>query len=177
MNRVIRRPASACLDGRQGTAACVERMRRRGESAGFARIAAMLRKDAKIELLKKVPLFSHCNKKQLASIASLADLINVPAGRELITEGKPGLEFMVIVEGAGEVRRKGRKIDTLGPGDFIGEMALISRGPRNATVRTTTDTLLLAVTERQFWTLIEQAPEIQTSLLKALGQRLQSLGV
>jgi CRP-like cAMP-binding protein len=137
----------------------------------------MLRKDAKIELLKNVPLFSQCNKKQLASIARLADLITVPAGTQLITEGKPGLEFMVIVEGAGEVRRKGRKIDTLAPGDFIGEMALITGGPRNATVRTTTDTSLLAMTGRQFWTLIEQAPEIQTSLLKALGQRLQSLGV
>src|SRR6185369_16709909 len=104
----------------------------------------VLRKDAKIELLKNVPLFSHCNKKQLASIASLADLISVPAGTQLITEGKPGLEFMVIVEGSGEVRRKGRKIDTLAPGDFIGEMALITGGPRNATVRTTTDTSLLA---------------------------------
>jgi CRP-like cAMP-binding protein len=56
-------------------------------------------------------------------------------------------------------------------------MALISRGPRNATVRTTTDASLLVVTERQFWTLIEQAPEMQTSLLKALGARLQPLGV
>jgi CRP-like cAMP-binding protein len=84
---------------------------------------------------------------------------------------------MVIVEGGGEVRRKGRKIDTLAPGDFIGEMALITGGPRNATVRTTTDTSLLAVTGRQFWTLLEQAPGIQTSLLKAMGQRLQALGV
>ena len=137
----------------------------------------MIRKDAKIELLKNVPLFSQCNKKQLASIASLADLISVPAGTQLITEGRPGLEFMVIVEGGGEVRRKGRKIDTLAPGDFIGEMALITGGPRNATVRTTTDTSLLAVTGRQFWTLLEQAPGVQTSLLKAMGQRLQSLGV
>jgi CRP-like cAMP-binding protein len=143
----------------------------------FDTIATMLRKDAKIELLKNVPLFSQCNKKQLASIASLADLISVPAGTQLITEGRPGLEFMVIVEGGGEVRRKGRKIDTLAPGDFIGEMALITGGPRNATVRTTTDTSLLAVTGRQFWTLLEQAPGIQTSLLKAMGQRLQALGV
>ena len=143
----------------------------------FDTIATMLRKDAKIELLKNVPLFSQCNKKQLASIASLADLISVPAGTQLITEGRPGLEFMVIVEGGGEVRRKGRKVDTLAPGDFIGEMALITGGTRNATVRTTTDTSLLAVTGRQFWTLLEQAPGIQTSLLKAMGQRLQSLGV
>ena len=101
----------------------------------------------------------------------------MPAGTQLITEGKRGLEFMVIVEGAGEVRRRGRKIDTLGPGDFIGEMALITGDPRNATVRTTTATSLLAVSERQFWRLLEQAPEIQTSLLKALGARLQPLSV
>ena len=133
----------------------------------------MLRRDAKIELMKKVPLFSRCSKKQLAAIASLADLIQLPAGTKLISEGASGREFMVIVEGAGEVRRKGRKVDTIGPGDFIGEIALIVGGPRNATVLTTTDTSVLAVTARQFWTLLEEAPEIQSSVLKALGERLQ----
>jgi CRP/FNR family cyclic AMP-dependent transcriptional regulator len=142
-----------------------------------SRIAAMLRKDAKIGLLKNVPLFSRCTKKQLAAIASLADLVHLPAGTELITEGAKGRQFMVIVEGAGEVRRKGRRIATIGPGDFIGEMALLSGGRRNATVTTTSDSSLLALTERQFWTLLEQAPEIQANVLKALGERLQPLGI
>ena len=137
----------------------------------------MLRKDAKLELLENVPLFALCDKKQLTAIASLADLVYLPAGTELIREGAPGREFMVIVDGAVDVRRKGRKINTLGPGDFIGEMALISGGPRNATVTTTADTSLLAITERQFWALLERTPEISTSLLKALGERLQSLAV
>jgi CRP/FNR family cyclic AMP-dependent transcriptional regulator len=137
----------------------------------------MLHRDQKIELMKNVPLFSRCNKKQLAAIASLADLIQVQAGTELITEGAQGREFMVIVEGAGEVRRKGRKISTLGPGDFIGEMALISGGPRNATVRTTSDASLLVVTDRQFWRLLDEAPGIQASVLRAMGERLQSLAV
>jgi CRP-like cAMP-binding protein len=137
----------------------------------------MLRKDGKIELLKTVPLFSRCNKKQLSAIASLADLVQLPAGTELITEGATGREFMVFVEGEGEVRRNGRKIDTLAPGDFIGEMALISGGPRNATVRTTSDASLLVVTARQFWTLLEDAPEIQSSVLKALGERLRAIAV
>ena len=135
----------------------------------------MLRKDSKIELLRKVPLFSRCNKKQLAAIASLADLVDLPAGTELIREGAQGREFMVIVKGAGDVRRKGRKIDTIGPGDFIGEMALIAGGPRNATVKTTSDTSLLVVTDRQFWSLLDHAPEIQRSVLEALGERLQPL--
>ncbi len=137
----------------------------------------MLRKDAKIELIKNVPLFSCCNKKQLAAIGSIADLIQVKAGTELITEGAHGREFMVIVEGAVDVRRKGRKINALGPGDFIGEMALISGGPRNATVTTTSGTSLLVVTDRQFWRLLKETPEIQTSLLRALGERLQPLAV
>jgi CRP/FNR family cyclic AMP-dependent transcriptional regulator len=137
----------------------------------------MLRKDGKIELLKTVPLFSQCTKKQMGAIASLADLIQLPADTQLITEGATGRECMVIVEGTGEVRRKGRKIDTLGPGDFIGEMALISGGPRNATVLTTSDVSLLVLTARQFWTLLEEAPAIQTSVLKALGARLQPVAV
>ena len=110
----------------------------------------MLRKDAKIELLKQVPLFSQCTKKQLAAIANVADLIGVPASTELIREGALGREFMVIVEGTVDVKRKGRKINSLGPGDFIGEVALISGGPRNATVTTTRKTSLLALTDRQF---------------------------
>ena len=70
-------------------------------------IVTMLRKDGKIALLENVPLFSRCSKKQLAAIANLADLIQMPAGTELITEGAPGREFMIIVEGTGEVRRAG----------------------------------------------------------------------
>jgi CRP-like cAMP-binding protein len=137
----------------------------------------MLRQDAKIELLKRVPLFSRCNKKQLRSIASLADLLDVSAGTELIREGVPGREFIVIAEGSAEVRRKGRRIATLGPGDFIGEVALISGGPRTATVQMTSDGLLLVLTEGRFWSLLEEAPEIGLRVLKSLGERLQPLTV
>jgi CRP-like cAMP-binding protein len=137
----------------------------------------MLHKDGKIELLKQVPLFSRCNKKQLAAIATLADLIDVPAGKLLVREGSLGRDFMVIVEGAVDVSRQGHKINVLGPGDFIGEMALISGAPRNATVTTTRPSSLLVVTERQFWDLLEQTPGMQMSVIKALGERLQSLAV
>lgn len=136
-----------------------------------------MRKDGKIELLKTVPLFARCSKKQIGAVASLADLIQLPAGTRLIAEGAAGREFMVIVEGTGEVRRKGRKIDTLGPGDFIGEIALIAGGPRTATVLTTSDASLLVVSARQFWTLLEQVPGIQAGVIKALGERLQPVAV
>jgi len=133
----------------------------------------MLHRDGKIELLKSVPLFSHCSKKQITEIAKIADLVEEPAGTELIREGTAGNEFMVIVQGAVDVRRKGRKINHLGAGEFIGEMALISGAPRNATVTTTEDSWLLVVTGREFWALLDRAPDLQKSLIKALGERLQ----
>ena len=137
----------------------------------------MLRKDGKIELLKQVPLFSQCSKKQLAEIASISTLIDLPAGTRLIREGAVGHDFMLIVQGAAEVRRKGRKINELGAGEFIGEMALISGAPRNATVTTSQDSSLLAVTDREFWDLLKRAPDLQVSVIKAMGERLQSLDV
>src|SRR5512132_2460303 len=118
----------------------------------------MLRKDGKIELLKRVPLFSHCSKKQLAEVATITTLIDLPAGTPLIREGAVGRDFMLIVQGAVEVTRRGRKINELGAGEFIGEMALISGAPRNATVTTSQDSSLLVVTDRGFWELLERAP-------------------
>jgi CRP/FNR family transcriptional regulator, cyclic AMP receptor protein len=132
----------------------------------------VLRKDAKVELLKRVPLFAHCNKKQLGRIAQLADLVDVEGGMELIHEGEIGHEFLVLVDGSGEVRRKGRKVDTLGPGDFVGEAALLTGSPRNATVKTTTPATLLALTSRSFWALLDESPDIQRSVLPAVAERL-----
>ena len=137
----------------------------------------MLRKDGKIELLKQVPLFSHCSKKQLAEIASITTLIDLPAGTPLIREGAVGRDFMLIVQGAVEVTRKSRKLNELGAGDFIGEMALISGAPRNATVTTSENSTFLVVTDREFWDLLERAPDLQVSVIKAMGERLQSLDV
>jgi CRP/FNR family cyclic AMP-dependent transcriptional regulator len=137
----------------------------------------VLRKDAKIDLLRTVPLFSRCNKKQLAAIASLADLIDVPSGMALVKEGAPDREFMVVVQGRADVKRGGRKINTLASGDFFGEIALISGGPRTATVVTTAPSALLVISERPFWSLLEQSPSIQSSVMRAMGERLRPLVV
>src|SRR5437763_5754815 len=81
---------------------------------------SMLRKDAKIELLKRVPLFERCSKRELAQIAALADELDLPSPRDLTREGAAGWEFIVLVEGAADVVSKGRKVNELGPGDFVG---------------------------------------------------------
>jgi CRP/FNR family cyclic AMP-dependent transcriptional regulator len=133
-----------------------------------------LRKNAKVKLIKSVPLFSSCSKKELEAIASQADELVVPAGKTLTKEGARGREFMVIVDGAADVRKKGRKINTLGSGDFLGEIALISGGPRTATVTTTAESDLLVLTDRAFRQLTRQMPSIHASVVKALSERLQA---
>jgi CRP/FNR family cyclic AMP-dependent transcriptional regulator len=133
-----------------------------------------LRKNAKVKLIKSVPLFSSCSKKELEAIASQADELVVPAGKTLTKEGARGREFMVIVDGAADVRKKGRKINTLGSGDFLGEIALISGGPRTATVTTTSESDILVLTDRAFRQLTKQMPSIHGSVVKALSERLQA---
>src|SRR5581483_11215674 len=107
-----------------------------------------LRKDAKVDLIKSVPLFSHCSKAQLAALAAEADELDVAEGTELTREGDRGREFMVLVEGTADVKRNGRRIARLGPGDFLGEIALISGAPRTATVTTTSAGRILVLTDR-----------------------------
>ena len=88
-----------------------------------------LHKDAKVELLKGVPLFAGCSKADLQRIASLADELDLGEGATLIREGERGREFIVVVEGTVQVTRKGKPLRALGPGDFIGEIALVADVP------------------------------------------------
>jgi CRP/FNR family transcriptional regulator, cyclic AMP receptor protein len=132
-----------------------------------------LRKDAKIELIRSVPLFSRCTKKELAVIASESYEFNPPEGTKLTKQGRRGREFIVIVEGSAEVVKNGRRVARLGPGDFLGEIALLCGAPRNATVTTTSPTRLLVLVDRAFTRVLEQIPSIRASLLRVLSERLQ----
>jgi CRP/FNR family cyclic AMP-dependent transcriptional regulator len=132
----------------------------------------MLRRDRKIDLLRRVPLFAGCSKKELGEVAQVADELDFRSGKTLIREGEPGREFFVLVDGTVEVRRKGRKIDTGGPGDFFGEMALLSDQPRNATVTTTSQVDALIVTARNFRALVESNPLIALKVMRAVAERL-----
>jgi CRP-like cAMP-binding protein len=131
-----------------------------------------LRKDAKVEMIGKVPLFAACSRSELGKVARLADEVDLRAGRALTREGEPGREFFVLLEGSAEVRRAGRKIRELGPGDFFGEIALVSNIPRTATVRTTAPTRALVIVNRDFRSLLEQSPKVQLKVLQALAERL-----
>ena len=132
----------------------------------------MFRKDAKIELLRRVPLFADCSKRELSEIAGLADEMHFSAGRTLIEEGKPGREFFVVVDGAVEIRRKGRRVALNDGWSFYGEAALLSGKPRNATVTTTTPVQALVINDRAFDRLLRDSPSIQRKILASLATRL-----
>ena len=133
-----------------------------------------LHKDAKIDLLKNVPLFAGCSKTELQRIASLADELDLGDGATLIREGERGREFIVIAEGTVKVTRNGKQLRELGAGDFIGEIALVADVPRTATVTATSPVRLLVVTDRAFRGLLEQMPSIAKKVLQSLGERLHS---
>ncbi len=132
----------------------------------------MLHKNSKIELLKRVPLFAGCSKKELAHIAMVPDEIDFKSGKSLIREGELGREFFILVDGTAEISRKGKAIDTAGPGDFFGEMALLADQPRNATVTTTSPVDALVVTARSFRDLIADNPLIALKVMRAVAERL-----
>ena len=131
-----------------------------------------LRPNAKIRLLKQIPLFGKLSRPELEGIAKIADEIDFREGKELAREGAAGREFFVIVEGDAEVTRGKRKLRRLGDGDFFGEISLIAKTPRNATITTTSPVRTLVITDRAFRQLLDHAPQIQIGVLTALAERL-----
>jgi CRP/FNR family transcriptional regulator, cyclic AMP receptor protein len=132
----------------------------------------VLRRNQKVELIRKAPLFSHVSKRQLEKIAQIADEIDLREGKEMTTEGARGREFFVLLEGSADVKKNGRRINRLGPGDFFGEIALVSDTPRTATVTATSPVRALVITDRSFKRLLRESPEIQEKVLSALAARL-----
>jgi CRP-like cAMP-binding protein len=132
----------------------------------------IVRRDEKVRLISRIPLFDACSQAELARIASITQQIDVPGGEVLIREGEPGELFFVLVQGSAEVRKGTRRVATLGAGDFAGEIALLTDAPRTATVRTTAPTTALRATRKGFAALLETSPAIQRKVSKALADRL-----
>jgi CRP-like cAMP-binding protein len=132
-----------------------------------------LRKDAKLDLLSNVPLFSECSKKELKEIALIADELDLPSGTVLIREGERGREFFVLVEGSLSVSKNGRRVTALGGGTWVGEMALLADRPRNATVTATSPVHVLVITGRAFQGLVKRSPTIALKVLASVSERLR----
>jgi CRP/FNR family cyclic AMP-dependent transcriptional regulator len=130
------------------------------------------RAPSKIDVLNRVPLFAGCSKRSLNEIAKIADEIDLPAGKELIREGEPGRQFFVLLDGAAEVRRKGRTINTLGPGDFFGEISLVTERPTTAAVTLTEDANALVISRPAFRRMLLAQPAVQLQVLETLADRV-----
>jgi CRP-like cAMP-binding protein len=132
----------------------------------------VLGRDAKTKEIARVPLFGRCSKRELAMIAGIADEIDLRKGKVLTKEGEQGREFFVLLDGKVEITRGGRRRDILEAGDFLGEIALVSRSPRTATATATTPIRVLVIRDQEFRSLLVRVPAIQTKVLEALADRL-----
>jgi CRP-like cAMP-binding protein len=133
----------------------------------------MSRRDAFLNHLAQVPLFSALSKKELQLVARRAEDVKVDPGRILVSEGSTGSEFFVIIEGTATVSRHGRKVASLGPGDAFGELALLDKAPRNATVTAQTEMELVVLGQREFGGLIDEVPGFARKLLAGMARRLR----
>jgi len=129
------------------------------------------------EQLASVPLFSALSKKDLGVVARSVDEVDVEAGRTLVTEDRTGHEFFLILDGEAVVHRNNRKVALLGPGQWFGEMALLDRGPRTATVVAATDMRLLVLAQREFAGLLDSMPGFAAKILNGVAHRLRESDV
>jgi len=125
-----------------------------------------MKPDTKLDTLRRLPLFAGVSARELRAVSKVMDEIDVPAGYTLTREGEQGHELVFIVDGSAEVSRAGRRINRVRDGDIVGEIAVLTRGERTATVTTTAPTRAFVVTARDFWTLLERVPSLRFKVLE-----------
>jgi len=131
--------------------------------------------DPKVDLLKSIPLFEGLGERELEQIARLVDEIDVRAGRVLMRQGETGSEMFIVVSGSFTIDRNGNVIRECGAGAALGELAILSEGPRSATVTANEPGSLLVVGHREFHALLDVAPGISRHLLETLARQLRAL--
>jgi len=132
-----------------------------------------LTKNDKIELIKRTPLFAECTRAELIEVALSADEREAREGARLTEEGRRGREFFMLVEGSVTVERAGKKLTDLGPGDWFGEIAILTYKPRTATVTATAPVRLLVISDNAFRRLVETTPRIALKVLRSVAARLE----
>ena len=132
-------------------------------------------KDAHLDHLASISLFSALSRKELQRVARASDAVDVKESHELTRQGDVGREMFVIVDGTATVKRNGRKIGTAGPGSAIGELSLLDKGPRTATVTADTDCRVLVLGAREFAAVLDDVPGITHKIMAALAERIREL--
>ncbi len=138
-------------------------------------LTAMASKKAYVDHLRNVPLFQSLSQKDLEKIAKAGDEVTMPAGSLIIDQGQTGREAFVILSGTVGVKRNGKRMSTVGPGNIVGELSLLDHGPRTATVVCETDCTFLLLDQRRFLGVIEDVPAIAQKLLRSLASKIRDL--
>jgi CRP-like cAMP-binding protein len=134
-----------------------------------------LTKRQRSALLRQVWLFEQCSSRELAQLESVLTEVAVPIGRELACQGADGREFIVLVEGKADVTRDGTHLATLGAGDFFGELSLLDKQPRTATVTTVEPSRVLVMTAPAFNALVRTISSVDHKMLVVLARRLREI--
>lgn len=135
----------------------------------------MAGRDAYLDHLGSIGLFSALSRKELSRVAKASDEVTVKAGHELARQGDVGREMFVLVKGEATVKRNNRKITTIGPGAAVGELSLLDRGPRTATVTCDTDCTVLVLGAREFTSLVDEVPGLSHKILSRLAAWVRDL--
>jgi CRP-like cAMP-binding protein len=130
-------------------------------------------RDVFIDHLQNIAMFSACSKRDLQLVARRAEDVHVPAGKVLVNEGETGHEFFVILDGTARVTRHGKRVATIGAGAAFGELALLDKAPRNATVIAETPMELVVLGQREFAGIIDEVPGFARKLLAGMANRLR----
>ena len=129
---------------------------------------------APTELLRKVPLFADLGRRELDQIAGSMKERNFEEGKTLTAEGEGGVGFFVIEDGRAKVSVRGQERGELGPGDYFGEIALISEGSRTATITAETPVKAWGMTMWDFRPLVENNAALSWKMLQAMAKQLRS---
>jgi CRP-like cAMP-binding protein len=146
-----------------------------GLDRGYCGHVRLFAHDAKVDALKRAPLFEGLSRKELGLVARMTDDIEVPAGQTLCREGETGQEFFVILEGEVEVTRHGEHVYSGSGGDFFGEIAVVEHMPRTATITAKTPLRLFVLTAQGFRSVLHGNPVVERKVMVALARRLAEI--
>ncbi len=136
-------------------------------------LAKKLERARLAKILSSVPLFSGLDREELEAVADVGKEVTFEAGKTILEQGEPGIGFLLILEGKTEVRKKGKKVATVGPGGFFGEMSMIDDKPRSADVVAVEPTRCFGVTEWSFTPMLRRNPSIAIGIIRELVRRLR----
>jgi len=128
-----------------------------------------------IEMLRKVPLFSGLDNHELVSIVGAGREVSFESGQKIITQGEPGLSFLLVLEGKTEVRKKGKKVAVVEPGGFFGEMTVFDDKPRSADIVAIEPTRCFGIASWSFFPVLRGNPSVAIGIIKELVRRLRQL--